>query len=187
MAGVFCPIRFALKFTLSDLFAFASEKPAPGNRNTAFETISEFVVTRMTAPKVENLDEVGHPTGVTVSSREYQILHERGLKIISASVTNLLFPTLVEDTLVEQWKATLLARTQHEPDYNELVCLIQDVPINKSSGQVGENTHAAEIKRDLLPGPPGKALHRQRHPQNKQANISSRAGCNHQVSLSVDI
>jgi hypothetical protein len=70
---------------------------------------------------VEELDKVGRPTGVKSPSREYQILQQHGLKVLSAEITNLRFPETVEKQLIEQWKSTWLERARQEYDHIKLL------------------------------------------------------------------
>ncbi len=109
--------EYLRKFTLDELFSFSS--PAVSSvdgpsHKTAFDIIQEQVRLRLTQPVVEELDDVGRPTGVKHPSKEYEILKERGIQVMGVSIRSLHFPVEVEDLLVQQWKATWLQRAQGE-------------------------------------------------------------------------
>jgi hypothetical protein len=108
--------EYLRKFTLDELFAY-SQSPNPGHnsrRKTAFDVISEMVKARMTREEVEELDENGKPTGKKVHSREFDLLKDRGIKILSVGIRSLRFPAEVEKQLVDQWVGTWLQRAQED-------------------------------------------------------------------------
>ncbi|MGE5223438.1 MAG: hypothetical protein ACM3PY_13465, partial [Omnitrophica WOR_2 bacterium] len=109
--------EYLRKFTLDELFTI-SENPeqlaSPGERRTAYDTITTMIRERMISPEVEELDDMGRPTGVKKASKEYEILKERGIQILSLGVRRLLFPREVENQLVEQWKGSWLKRAHDE-------------------------------------------------------------------------
>ena len=74
-------------------------------KQTALQVINQMVKNRLTQPEVEILDNSGTPKPGTIHSREYDLLCERGLKVVSVSVSNLRFNEFVERHLIEQWKA----------------------------------------------------------------------------------
>ena len=82
-----------------------SEEPRP---ETALQTINRMIKARMTAPRVVFLDDSGKPGKEYINSPEYNLLLQRGIKVISASVSSLRFPPNIEDQLVRQWTSTWL-------------------------------------------------------------------------------
>lgn len=109
--------EYLRKFTLDELFSFPSDdddQAEPEARKTAFDRIIQLMNERLKKEEVPELDDAGKETGRMVSSREYEILKERGIRVISAGVRNLRFPTAVEDKLVDQWQVTWLQRAQEE-------------------------------------------------------------------------
>jgi len=104
--------EYLRKFTLSELFAFPTMQPSTV---TAFETIQEFVLARMTRPSVKRLDDLGRPlSGRPAPSREFYILRDRGLEVTSVVISSLRFPAAVEDRLIEQWRADWADRADRE-------------------------------------------------------------------------
>ncbi len=113
--------EYLRKYTLDELFVFSTTQNPERNfqRKTAFDIIAQMVRARMTAEEVEELDDTGHVTGKKIHSREYQILKERGIKILSVSIRSLHFPAEVEKQLVDQWFGTWLQRAQEEERQSE--------------------------------------------------------------------
>jgi hypothetical protein len=94
---------------------------------TGLEIIKRMVRARLTQPEVEELDAVGRVTGKHPKSREYRILSGddrkkdqlhgspgMGIQALGASISNLQFPSAIEDQLVQQWLSTWLKRAQEE-------------------------------------------------------------------------
>jgi hypothetical protein len=92
---------------------------------TAFDTISRKMNERMTSPEVDELDERGTNTGRKKRSLEFDILKDRGLRVFGARAHSLRFPPMVEEKLVDQWKATWLDRAQAERKDVERVHAVQ--------------------------------------------------------------
>ena len=109
--------EYLRKFTLNELFTQPPSRAGlqPGDpRKTVFEWIESLVFQRLTKPEVENVNEIGRPTGQLIASREYEILQKRGIRMKDVSISNLHFPVSVETELVQQWKANWLDRAQQE-------------------------------------------------------------------------
>lgn len=85
-------------------------------KQTALQVINHMIKARMTRATVPVLDDSGRPESGTFTSPEYQLLQERGLKIISVSVGGLRFAPAVEEQLIRQWSTTWLdnARAEHD-------------------------------------------------------------------------
>jgi len=88
---------------------------------TALQTINRMIKARMTEANVINLDDNGKPVDTldeekTIPSSEYELLQQRGIKVLSASVGNLRFPPDIEDQFVRQWKTTWLDSARAERD-----------------------------------------------------------------------
>ncbi len=101
--------EYLRKFTLNELFSFApplQENDADDPPQTAYQIISRYISLRLTNEYVEELDEIGRPTGQKMRSREYDILQKRGIDIMFATAHTLRFPENVEKQLVKQWIAT---------------------------------------------------------------------------------
>ena len=81
-------------------------------KKTAFEIIGEGIKNRMTKPEFEVLDEFGRPTGVFKLSPEYLLLKDRGIQVLSASVSNPRFEQHVNEKLFSQWRTNWLERAR---------------------------------------------------------------------------
>ncbi|MEJ2304524.1 MAG: hypothetical protein P8Y14_23605, partial [Anaerolineales bacterium] len=115
------------KFTLNELFdSDTAERkgllaqPAGAGASlaqrgeTGLEIIKRMVAARLTQPLVEELDAVGRSTRKNLESREYEILKGMGIQAFGASISNLQFPPVIEDQLLQQWLSTWLKRAQEE-------------------------------------------------------------------------
>lgn len=96
-----------------------SPSQSAGGRNlpanlTALQLINNMVRNRMTASRVAELDAYGRPTGNFIESREFQVLRERGIRIIAVTIGNLRFSPEVERKLIQHWRATWLETAQAE-------------------------------------------------------------------------
>lgn len=83
-------------------------------KETGLQIIQRMVKDRMTSPRVAELDPYGQATNALIDSPEYQVLCERGIRIIAVTIGNLRFPPAVESELVHHWKATWLENAQEE-------------------------------------------------------------------------
>lgn len=100
--------------------------PPPPAKNqtelkTALEVINEMVKARLTKQFVDYLDETGqriehHPP---VLSREYELLKNRGLKVINVSISNLRLNPEVDKEIIGKWEANWLAHAKAEKDQIE--------------------------------------------------------------------
>jgi hypothetical protein len=121
--------EYLRKFTLDELFSTLPGSNGRGDprdvRMTAFDTISRKMNERMTSPEVDELDERGTNTGRKKRSLEFDILKDRGLRVFGARAHSLRFPPMVEEKLVDQWKATWLDRAQAERKDVERVHAVQ--------------------------------------------------------------
>jgi hypothetical protein len=115
--------EYLRKYTLDELFVFSKTQNEDHNyhRKTAFDLIGQMVRARMTTEEVEEIDDTGHATGKKMHSRDYQILKERGIQILSVSIRSLHFPAEVEKQLVDQWFGTWLQRAQEEVRQSERI------------------------------------------------------------------
>jgi hypothetical protein len=133
------------KFTLDELFAFSGPQqsarflqlPPPSEpdgvigladtgylplpRLTAFDIIQANIRERMTHLEADELDEFGRRTGTRRPSKEYELLHSRGIKVAGVSIHSLRFPDEVETRLVEQWQTSWLERAQEEVRLGEVL------------------------------------------------------------------
>lgn len=103
----------------------AIEKPKPDDedsgkegikKETAVETINRMIKARMTEAEVQVLDDSGKAGQGAIQSLEFDLLKQRGIKVLSANVSNLRFKPTIEDKLVGQWSATWLDNAKTERD-----------------------------------------------------------------------
>ncbi|MEW5942008.1 MAG: hypothetical protein AB1750_20270 [Chloroflexota bacterium] len=121
---------------------------------TALEVINAMVKARMTQAKVEELDANGKRSGAEIESPEFKWLQSRGLKIISASVSNLRFAQAVEEQLVRQWNATWLTNAKKERVAIELMRKKREM-----AAQVfGRDEFIHDLSRNLFRAHPSSAV-----------------------------
>jgi hypothetical protein len=83
---------------------------------TAFQVINDMVQARLTQPKVAALDETGRRTGGTEDSKEYDLLENRGLKVLNVSISNIRLNPKLEDQLIQQWSSNWLRTAKAESE-----------------------------------------------------------------------
>ena len=119
--------------------------PEPG-RKTALQLINHMIRERMTSPVVAQLDANGQRAAGWQDSREFRTLSERGIRVLSVSVSNLRFQPEVEDRLVGNWTSNWLLNARAERERIETARSFSSL-----SGQERAITdHALEIAGELL-------------------------------------
>ena len=106
--------EYVRKFTLEELFQpkFPSLKD-PARLLTGMEIIAQQVAMRFRDKEVPALDGFGryeytaNGSPRMVPSREYEIIHSRGLRVYTIVITNLRLPREVEEQLLAGWQSTL--------------------------------------------------------------------------------
>lgn len=89
----------------------------PAKMQTALQVINDMVNKRLTKHVVERLDDTGaRIPGVTVQSKEYDLLMKRGLRVISVNVSNVHLNPLVEKQMEGQWTASWHNNAKAERD-----------------------------------------------------------------------
>lgn len=156
--------EYLRKYTFDELFEFPTHpvhspdgRTEPYPRRTVFETIVHQMNARLSQDLVAELDEVGKPTGRTLSSREHLLVLQRGLKIIHVSVGNLRFSKdPIEKSLIDRWINTWLIRAREEERL-----INQQQAIEKARGQ--------HIAREEFAGRVSRALYRRILPRPETA------------------
>ena len=150
--------EYLRKFTLDQLFSYTPMNNGKNGaaRRTAFDTIIKMMRERMTEPEVADMNETGEFEGPQKPSKEYEMLKERGLKILEVSVRSLRFPPSLEEQLVEQWKASWLQRAQAERRDVERIHSLepiagQDQAIKHFGSVVGQNLSGGVDRSPDLP------------------------------------
>jgi hypothetical protein len=93
---------------------FAGKKSTGENAKTALTLINDMIKQRMTRELVYVLDRDGQVQSESEKSREYKLLKDRGIRILSVSVSNLRFSPEVEKQILTQWSANWLDNAQKE-------------------------------------------------------------------------
>jgi regulator of protease activity HflC (stomatin/prohibitin superfamily) len=83
---------------------------------TALQVINDMVKARLTQPEVDILDDTGQRGEGTISSREYRLLQDRGLKVLSVGISSPRFNPSVEDLIIRNWNATWLMNARMESE-----------------------------------------------------------------------
>ncbi len=91
--------EYLRRFTFEQLFDELEEHQG----KTAYQVIVEKVRERLTQPFVAELDEFGRPSGRQIESREFQLLQERGIKVLAAPIRYLRFEKKVEQQIEDKW------------------------------------------------------------------------------------
>jgi len=89
------------------------------SRKTALQVINEMVKARLTQEEVDVLDDNGVRGEGTVRSLEYQLLQERGLEVLSVSISSPRFDSAIENTIIDRWSATWLQNAKIESEQVE--------------------------------------------------------------------
>lgn len=132
-----------------------AEHPAPGiaksptagqQKKTALQVINEMIEARLTQPEVDILDDNGVRGQGTIPSSEFKLLQERGLKVLSVSVSGLLFDPVVDSTIISRWSTTWLKVAKMESDQIER----QRTILETAAREQAIRQYADMLSRDLV-------------------------------------
>lgn len=98
------------KFSLSELFETAADQPG------RLPQLRALITERLTRRTAQVVDAYGNPTGANMLSREFEMLHRRGIQVRFVNINNLRLPAQVDTQLIESWKGSWLKRAQSERD-----------------------------------------------------------------------
>ncbi|GIV63810.1 MAG: hypothetical protein KatS3mg045_1149 [Bellilinea sp.] len=101
------------RFRLDELFHSRTDQP------TALQSIHTIIHQRLTQPLVDELDLFGKPTGQQVPSLEYQMLQERGIRVLKVEIRDLEMPEEVEKDLIKRWQTSWLNQARKEKEMIE--------------------------------------------------------------------
>jgi hypothetical protein len=100
-----------------DPFTLKTQDKAGNSNMTVFEVINQMVLARLTQPRVMKLSSVGRSEQKELEvSKEYAILQERGLRVLSVSISNLRLIPELERQLINQWSANSLKNAKAESE-----------------------------------------------------------------------
>jgi hypothetical protein len=86
---------------------------------TGLQIINFLLKERLQKQKIATLDRYGnHQPGQNDESREHDILQQRGISVLSASINSLRLPPEVDEKLLKQWTANWLRNAREE--HNQL-------------------------------------------------------------------
>jgi hypothetical protein len=91
-----------------------ASKPVDVGRKTALQLTNYMIKERLTNPFVPSLDANGQRLPGWQESREYWVLKNRGIRLLSVSVSNLRFQPRVEEQLASGWSSNWLMNAQAE-------------------------------------------------------------------------
>jgi hypothetical protein len=125
---------------------FPSSGKGEPQKKTGLQVINEMVKARLTQAEVEILDDHGVRGHGTISSAEFKLLQERGLRVLNASVFGLRLNPTIEETLINRWSASWLINARVEKDQIE-----RKLNIVESAGQEKAIRQYADLfSRDLI-------------------------------------
>jgi len=101
------------RFTFEQLFSELEDY----NGKTAFQVIHERVKKRLTELYVSEMDNVGKPTGRLIRSREFEMLQERGIRVLEVYVRSPRFEKKIDQQIEEKWVSYWYQRAEAERDY----------------------------------------------------------------------
>jgi hypothetical protein len=116
----------------------------PANK-TALQVINEMVKARLTQARVDFMDEYGQRKTGQFDSKEYELLQQRGLKVMSVSISNVRLHPTVQETLIKQWAANWLKLAKGE---NELLELNRNL-IEAASQEKAQCMYAVRLSQDI--------------------------------------
>ena len=120
-------------------------KPEP-KKVTALQVITEMVKARLTLPAVPDLNDTGQlHGGEPLTSREYQLLQDRGLKVINVSISNPRFSSTVEDSIIRSWNASWLGNAKTESEQIDR----HRNNIEKTAEEKAKRQYAESLSREI--------------------------------------
>lgn len=130
--------EYLSRFRLNQLF----EIP-PGKDKTNFQLIVGLINQRMSQDVVEEVDDYGNFMGGTIPSVESQRLKEMGVKIQGVNVKRLIFPSDIDERLVDQWTTLWEKNAKKEKEQVEQIRRLRE-----ESAQIDAQVDFASIIAD---------------------------------------
>jgi hypothetical protein len=118
-----------------------AKKSADSKPQTALQLINQMMKARMTQANVPVLDESGQKVEGFRHSPEFTTLTERGIKVLSVSVSGLRFNKPVEEELVRQWTTSWLQNAKADRSRIERLTLAY----NENGRQKALHEHALTL------------------------------------------
>jgi hypothetical protein len=112
-------------------------------KKTGLQIINEMLKARFTQSTVDLMDEYGKKLPEQIDSKEYEILRQRGLKVLSVSVSNVRLHPTIEESVIKQWKASWLGRAKGESEHlDHLRNLLETAALEKA-----QHTYAIRLSQ----------------------------------------
>jgi hypothetical protein len=112
---------------------------------TALQVINEMVRARLIQSRVDILDEYGQRKEGQIDSKEYDLLQQRGIKVLSVSISNVRLHPTVQESLIKQWAANWLRLAKGEGELLDLKRIL----IEASAGEKAQQDYAVRLSRDI--------------------------------------
>lgn len=116
--------EYISKYTINELFPLSRSEKNP------IRIIIDQLNSRLTQSHYQNYDNYGNKTDEVILSKEFDLLKRRGIKFLDISVTNIRFPTEIEEELTNRWKTSWL-----EVAYKDKKVVEQQHSIQTIAGQ----------------------------------------------------
>ena len=137
--------EYVSKYTINELF------PLSKTETNLLGLISNQIKIRLTQSHYNNLDNYGNKQNETIFSKEFDILKRRGIKFLDLSITNIRFPSTIEEGLIKRWKTSWL-----DVAYQEKKIVDQQHAIQTLAGQnqalmdyaYGATKHLGSVSKD---------------------------------------
>ena len=105
--------EYLQRFRLTTLFQVSPDG------TPMLDFIAAAIRERLTQPQYRELGLDGQRTGEMLSSREYALLQERGIRVMAVALPAIFLPPEVEEELVARWTANWLVRARKERELVE--------------------------------------------------------------------
>jgi hypothetical protein len=104
-----------------------------------------MVKARLTQAEVDVLDDTGRRGEGTIPSKEYQLLMDRGLKVLSVSINSPRFNPTVEESIIKAWNASWLKEAKAESEQIDR----RRINIEKTAEEKAKRQYIESISREI--------------------------------------
>jgi hypothetical protein len=115
-------------------------------KKTALQLINDMVKARLTQAEVDILDDHGVRGEGTIPSAEFNLLQERGLKVLNVSINGLVLDPRIDETIISRWSTTWLKNARNESEQIERKRNI----IESAAREQAIRQYADMLSRDLI-------------------------------------
>jgi hypothetical protein len=107
--------------------------------------INDIVKARLTQTEVDLLSDTGQRGEGPITSQEFKLLNERGLKVISVSISTPRFNPTVEESIIKGWNASWLNNAKAESDQIDR----RRNNIEKTAEEKAKRQYVEELSREI--------------------------------------